>query len=135
MFDHCQIHSRGTGYVAAESRTMADGAQGFVFTHCRLTADAGVHDVFLGRPWRNYSRVVYLECWMGDHIRPEGWNNWNKEAAEQSSWFAEYASDGPGANAAARVKWAKPLTAAEAREFRPEVFLRGADGWNPADAR
>jgi len=33
------------------------------------------------------------------------------------------------------VKWAKPLTAAEAREFRPEVFLRGADGWNPADAR
>jgi len=135
VFDHCQIHSRGTGYVAAESRTMADGAQGFVFTHCRLTADAGVHDVFLGRPWRNYSRVVYLECWMGDHIRPEGWNNWNKEAAEQSSWFAEYASDGPGANAAARVKWAKPLTAAEAREFRPEVFLRGADGWNPADAR
>jgi len=44
VFDHCQIHSRGTGYVAAESRTMADGAQGFVFTHCRLTADAGVHD-------------------------------------------------------------------------------------------
>jgi pectinesterase len=132
VFDHCQIHSRGAGYVAAESRTMADGAQGFVFTHCRLTADAGVHDVFLGRPWRNYSRVVYLECWMGDHIRPEGWNNWNKEAAEQSSWFAEYGSDGPGANAAARVKWAKPLTAAEARDFRPEVFLRGADGWNPA---
>jgi len=132
VFDHCQIHSRGAGYVAAESRTMADGAQGFVFTHCRLTADAGVHDVFLGRPWRNYSRVVYLECWMGDHIRPEGWNNWNKEAAEQSSWFAEYGSDGPGGNAAARVKWAKPLTAAEARDFRPEVFLRGADGWNPA---
>jgi pectinesterase len=103
-----------------------------VFTHCRLTADAGVHDVFLGRPWRNYSRVVYLECWMGDHIRPEGWNNWNKEAAEQSSWFAEYASDGPGANAAARVKWAKPLTAAAARDFSPEIFLRGADGWNPA---
>jgi pectinesterase len=133
VFDHCQIHSRGAGYIAAVSRTMPDGAQGFVFTHCRLTADAGVHDVFLGRPWRNYARVVYLECWMGDHIRPEGWNNWNKEAAEQSSWFAEYGSDGPGANAAARVKWAKPLTAAAARDFSPEVFLRGADGWNPVD--
>ena len=134
VFDRCQIHSRGAGYVAAESRTMPDGAQGFVFTHCRLTADPQVHDVFLGRPWRNYARVVYLECWMGDHIRPEGWNNWNKEAAEQSSWFAEYASDGPGANAAARVKWAKPLTAAEAHDFTPEVFLRGSDGWNPVDA-
>jgi len=134
VFDRCQIHSRGAGYVAAESRTMPDGAQGFVFTHCRLTADPQVRDVFLGRPWRNYSRVVYLECWMGDHIRPEGWNNWNKEAAEQSSWFAEYASDGPGANAAARVKWAKPLTAAAARDFTPEIFLRGSDGWNPVDA-
>jgi pectinesterase len=135
VFDRCQIHSRGPGYVAAESRTMADGAQGFVFTHCRLTADPQVHDVFLGRPWRDYSRVVYLECWMGDHIRPEGWNNWNKEAAEQTAWFAEYASDGPGANADARVKWAKPLTAAAAHDFAPEVFLRGTDGWNPVDAR
>jgi pectinesterase len=135
VFDHCEIRSRGPGYVAAESRTMAEGTQGFVFTHCRLTADAGVHDVFLGRPWRNYSRVVYLECWMGDHIRPEGWNNWGKEAAEQTAWFAEYASEGPGGAASGRVKWARQITAAEAREFRPEVFLRGTDAWNPVDAR
>ena len=135
VFDRCEVHSRGAGYIAAVSRTMPEGAQGFVFTHCRLTADPQVHDVFLGRPWRDYSRVVYLECWMGDHIRPEGWNNWNKEAAEQTAWFAEYASDGPGANADARVKWAKPLTAAAAHDFAPEVFLRGTDGWNPVDAR
>jgi pectinesterase len=132
VFDRCEIHSRGAGYVAAESRTMPEGAQGFVFEHCRLTADAGVHDVFLGRPWRNYSRVVYLECSMGDHIRPEGWNNWNKAAAEKTAWFAEYASTGPGGGAAARVKWARQLTAAEARQFRSGVFLRGSDKWNPA---
>jgi len=135
VFEHCDIHSRGAGYVAAQSRTMPDGAQGFVFAHCRLTADGQVHDVFLGRPWRNYSRVVYLECWMGGHIRPEGWNNWGKEAAEQTAWFAEYSSDGPGGAASGRVKWAKPLTAAEARAFSPEVFLSGADGWNPVDAQ
>jgi len=135
VFDRCEIHSRGAGYIAAVSRTMPQGPEGFVFDHCRLTADAGVHDVFLGRPWRNYARVVYLDCWMGDHIRPEGWNNWNKEAAEQTSWFAEYGSDGPGGSAAARVKWAKPLTAEAARAFRPDVFLRGSDGWNPVDRR
>jgi pectinesterase len=72
---------------------------------------------------------------MGDHIRPEGWNNWNKEAAEQTAWFAEYGSDGPGGNAAGRVKWAKPVTAETARAFRLEVFLRGNDGWNPAEGR
>jgi pectinesterase len=135
VFDHCEIRSRGPGYVAAVSRTMPEGQQGFVFTHCRLTADAGVHDVFLGRPWRNYSRVVYLECSMGDHIRPEGWNNWNKEAAEKTAWFGEYASTGPSGVTAARVKWARQLTASEARQFRPEFFLRGNDGWNPAEAR
>ncbi len=135
VFDRCEIHSRGAGYIAAESRTMPEGAQGFVFDHCRLTADAGVHDVFLGRPWRNYSRVVFLDCWMGAHIRPEGWNNWNKEAAEKTAWFAECGSVGPGGSAAGRVKWARQLTAAEAREFSPEVFLRGADGWNPLAAR
>jgi pectinesterase len=135
VFDRCEIRSRGAGYVAAVSRTMPDGAQGFVFTHCRLTADEGVHDVFLGRPWRNYARVVYLECWMGGHIRPEGWHNWNKEAAEKTAWFAEYASEGPGGSAAYRVKWSRQLTAAEADEFRPGVFLRGSDGWNPVEGR
>ncbi|MGB9459010.1 MAG: pectinesterase family protein [Bryobacteraceae bacterium] len=135
VFDRCEIHSRGPGYIAAESRTMPDGAQGFVFDHCRLTADAGVHDVFLGRPWRNYSRVVYLDCWMGEHIRPEGWDNWHKEAAEKTAFFAEYGSEGPGGSAASRVKWARQLSAAEARQFRPGAFLHGSDGWNPLAAR
>jgi pectinesterase len=132
VFDRCEIRSRGAGYIAAVSRTLPEDAQGFVFTHCRLTADAGVTGVFLGRPWRNYARVVYLECAMGDHIRPEGWDNWNKVAAEKTAWFAEYLSSGPGGATDARVKWAHQLTAAEAGRFRPEVFLRGTDGWNPA---
>jgi pectinesterase len=135
VFDRCEIRSRGAGYIAAVSRTMAEGPQGFVFTHCHLTADAGVQDVFLGRPWRNYARVVYLECAMDAHIRPEGWNNWNKEAAEKTAWFGEYLSTGPGGAAGPRVKWARQLTAVEARQFRPGVFLRGDDGWNPAEGR
>jgi pectinesterase len=135
VFERCEIHSRGAGYIAAVSRTMPEGPTGFVFNRCRLAADDGVHDVYLGRPWRNYARVVYLDCWMGDHIRPEGWHNWGKEAAEKTASFAEYASEGPGGGAAGRVKWAKQLTEAEAREFRPEVFLRGSDGWNPAGGR
>jgi pectinesterase len=72
---------------------------------------------------------------MGGHIRPEGWHNWNKEAAEKTAWFAEYASEGPGGSAAYRVKWSRQLTAAEADEFRPGVFLRGSDGWNPVEGR
>jgi len=118
VFDHCQIHSRGTGYVAAESRTMADGAQGFVFTHCRLTADAGVHDVFLGRPWRNYSRVVYLECWMGDHIRPRVGTTGTKKPPNRVRGLPNTPRWSRRQRGRPR-EVAKPLTAAEAREFRP----------------
>jgi len=135
VFDHCEIHSRGPGYIAAVSRTMRESATGFVFSHCRLTADEGVQNVFLGRPWRLYARAVYLDCWMGDHIRPEGWDNWNKLEAEKTAWFGEAGSEGPGAKPADRVRWAHKLTAEEAARFRADVFLAGSDGWNPARPR
>lgn len=125
-FDHCTIHSRGPGYIAAVSRTMPSGNDGFVFDHCRLTADPGLTGVYLGRPWRLYARVVFLNCWMGEHIRPAGWNNWNKPEAEKDSFFAEFASEGPGGNMDHRVPWAHPLTAAEAAEIR-------AAEWKPAE--
>jgi pectinesterase len=131
VFERSEICSRGAGFIAAVSRTLPAGPEGFVFDHCKLTAGEGVREVALGRPWRLYARVVYLNCWMGEHIRPEGWNNWNKPEAEKDSFFAEYGSEGPGAKMAERVAWAHALTASEAARFRGGVFLRGADGWNP----
>jgi pectinesterase len=135
VFERCEIHSRGPGYIAAVSRTMPAGPEGFVFDHCRLTAEPDVRGVALARPWRLYARVVFLDCWMGDHIRSEGWDNWKKPEAEKASFFAESGSTGPGAESARRVRWAHALTAAEAANFRPEAFLRGADGWNPGARR
>jgi len=133
VFDRCEIHSRGDGYIAAESRTTADGSGGFVFYQCKLTGENTVHNVYLGRPWRPYSRVVYIDCWMGGHIRPEGWNNWDDVENEKTSWFAEFGSSGPGAHPGERAAWAWPLSAAGVAAFRPEKFLRGNDHWNPAN--
>jgi pectinesterase len=131
VFERCEIHSRGAGYIAAVSKTMPVGPEGFVFDHSKLTADEGVKGVALARPWRLYARVVYLNCWMGDHIVPAGWNNWNKPEAEKDSFFGEFDSEGPGGNVSQRVPWAHPLTAAEAAKFRADVFLTGTDHWNP----
>jgi len=130
VFDHCEIHSRGSGFIAAQSRMRADEATGFVFRSCRLTGAPGSR-VYLGRPWRSCSRVVFLECWMGDHIRPAGWDNWGNPANEKTVWFAELGSTGPGADVAKRAPWARTITAADAASFRPERFLKGLDGWNP----
>ena len=152
VFDRCEIHSRGSGYIAAVSRTSPDEPTGFVFRDCRLTGDPGLRrdnqarteaaetpfpardsgkGVFLGRPWRDYARTVYLNCWMGAHIRPEGWDNWGIPAREKTAWFGELGSSGPGADPAARAAWAHIVTPELAASFAPDVFLNGRDGWNP----
>jgi pectinesterase len=117
LFEDCEIHSKGQGYVTAQSRLADTPATGYVFRHCRLTGSNTGNGVYLGRPWRPYARVVYIDCWLGEHIRPQGWDNWRNPENEKTAWFAEYHSTGPGANAGSRVGWSKQLTAREAEEF------------------
>jgi pectinesterase len=57
---------------------------------------------------------------MGKHITPAGWDNWKNEANEKTARYAEYNSTGPGANAAARVKWSRQLTKEEAEKITIE---------------
>jgi pectinesterase len=87
--------------------------------------------VTLGRPWRPYARVLYLDCRMGSHIDPKGWGNWNDPDREKTAFYAEADSTGPGASRAARVSWARTLSDAEKREFETRRFLAGSDNWNP----
>jgi len=125
IFEDCTIHSKGPGYVTAHYRTSNEEDTGFVFLHCRLTGkDTG--RVYLGRPWRPYARVVFINCWLGDHIRAEGWDNWRDPAREKTASFAEYKSKGPGANPSTRVAWSRQLTDREAAEFSRELFFSRA---------
>jgi pectinesterase len=145
VFDRCEIRSKNGGYVTA-ANTPQDKPFGLVFLDCKLTGDptpwvnptntaAATPSkkplAFLGRPWRPYASVAYLNCWMGDHIRPEGWNNWRNPTNELTARFAEYNNTGPGANPAARCKWAKQLTKEKAEKITSESVLGGSDGWNP----
>ena len=130
VFENCTIHSKTDGYIAAPMRFAADEPSGLVFIKSKLTAENTVKGVYLGRPWRDYGRTVYLETEMGAHIRAEGWHHWQPER-EKTAYFAEYKSTGSGANDAARVKWSHQLTAQEAEQFTAEKFLKGTDNWNP----
>jgi len=123
VFQNCTIHSKGAGYVTAHYRTSNEETTGFVFVRCRLTGQDTGRGVYLGRPWRPYARVVFIDCWLGSHIRPEGWDNWRDPAREKTAWFAEHNSKGPGANPAGRVAWSKQLTAVEAADFSRERFF------------
>ena len=85
----------------------------------------------LGRPWRPYASVTYLNCELGDHIKPGGWDNWRNPTNELTARFSEYNSTGPGANPDQRFKWAKQLTKAEAEKITIKSVLGGSDAWKP----
>lgn len=126
-FENCDIYSKADSYITAAS-TPKDTAFGFVFDRCKLQASQQATKVFLGRPWRIYAKTVFINCEMGDHIVPAGWNNWNKPEAEKTAFYAEYRSVGKGANAAMRVGWSHQLTKRQALKYTRENIL-GKEKW------
>ncbi|HYD85808.1 MAG TPA: pectinesterase family protein, partial [Opitutus sp.] len=120
-FERCHIHCLADGYITAAS-TPKDAPHGFVFADCKITGANNVK-TYLGRPWRDFAKTVFLRTEMSDVVRPAGWDNWNKPHAEQTSYYAEYASTGPGASPTTRVAWAKVLTEEDAASLTPANVL------------
>lgn len=133
VFENCHIHSKGDGYITAPMRFAADERSGFVFLRSKLTSENTSKGIYLGRPWRDYGRSVFINTKMDAAIRPEGWHHWEPQR-EKTAYLAEYGSTGAGANPEARVSWAKKLTDADVKQFSVEYFLGGRDGWDPTRA-
>lgn len=133
FFDRCRIECLGNGYITAAS-TPETERFGYVFSRCQITgADEKVR-TYLGRPWRDFAKVAFVNCEMSEVVRPEGWNNWGKPEREKTTTYAEGGSTGPGAAPDKRVSWAKKLTSEEIAELTPVKVLGGADGWDPTKA-
>lgn len=128
-FENCHIHCVGNGYVTAAS-TPENTPYGYVFSHCTIDAATNVQ-TFLGRPWRLYASVTYLDCYLSEAVRPPGWFDWNKPQAHTTARYAEFNSTGPGADPTNRVDWAKQLTPMEARKITIDKVLGGEDQWVP----
>jgi pectinesterase len=131
VFDDTEIHIIRPGYLTAQSRTAADQPTGYVFLHTRIAAaDLGGREFFLGRPWRPFSRVVFLDSEMPASLSPQGWTPWSKGASLQEAFYAERGSTGPGARVDLRLLGTRQLSAGEAAQFMPKQFLAGSDHWN-----
>jgi pectinesterase len=146
-FENCEIHSRNGGHVTAAS-TPQEHPFGYVFANCRLTGDTIAWNpattnpastqpgkvtpmADLGRPWRAYASVTFLNCEMGAHIKPEGWNNWRQASNESTARYSEYRSTGPGANPEKRAPWSHQLTEEQASKITVATVLGGEDAWKP----
>ena len=132
LFEDCIIHSKRNSYVTAAS-TPKEAKYGYVFKHCKLTAEPGVDKVYLGRPWRPYAYTLFIECELGKHIVSAGWHNWGKQSNEETARYMEYKNTGEGANASERVAWSKQLTKKEAEAVTVDAIFRTQSNWNPID--
>jgi pectinesterase len=132
VFADDEVHIIRTGYVTAQSRTSADAGTGFVFIHARVTdGDLDGKQFFLGRPWRPFSRVVFLSSELPEGLNLQGWSPWKKGGSLEMAFYGERGNTGAGAGMNERAQGSHALTAEEAAQFVPERFLAGDDHWNP----
>jgi pectinesterase len=129
FFERCHVHCLRNGYITAASTYDYD-KYGFVFSNCKVTG-ASDAKTYLGRPWRDFSAVTYLNTEMSEVVRPEGWQNWNLPEREKTSRYAEFNSKGPGANPKGRVAWSRQLSKSQASAITVKKVLAGNDQWNP----
>ena len=126
-FEQCHIHSNKNSQITAAS-TPETIAFGYVFNDCVLTADTGLLKVSLGRPWRPYACVAYIHCYIGRHIMPQGWANWNNTEHYKTARYTEYKNYGPGASTAERLSWTHQLSDEAAKNYTIKKVL---EGWDP----
>ena len=131
-FEDCDIISRNGyndskhevyGYCTAAS-TYEGLKYGYVFENCRFLNDGcPERSVYLGRPWREHARTVLINCYLGEHIREEGFHDWGKTDAHDSILYAEYGSEGPGASGE-RASFVRSLNEGDAGEYSRDAFMK-----------
>lgn len=136
FFHRCTIHAiaHKTVFLTAQSKHYPSEESGYVFDHCKVTSDPEVGTIFLGRPWRAYSTVIFLNSELDNKIDPAGWSEWHAEETHrlETAFYAEYQSTGPGANPARREPHSKQVTPEEADRYSVARFMAGKDGWSPS---
>ncbi|WP_425995706.1 pectinesterase family protein [Caulobacter sp. DWR1-3-2b1] len=135
VFERCHLHAIGHDgvFFTAQSRLTPEQDSGYIFDRAKVTVDPKATGVFLGRAWRPYATVVFLNAKLGRGLESKGWREWTPGKTEtwKTAYFAEYRSRGAGANLNAREPWTHQLTKAQTAKWSMPAYLRGADGWTP----
>jgi pectin methylesterase-like acyl-CoA thioesterase len=131
VFDRCEIHTMPhvMDTITAQSRVRPEEDSGYVFRDCTVTAEPGSQDILLGRPWRAYSTVIFLNADFKAPLDPAGWKEWNGALA--TSDYAEYDSHGDAGDVSKRIAPSKQLTKADVAKYSTKAWLAGTDGWDP----
>ncbi|XP_039117588.1 probable pectinesterase/pectinesterase inhibitor 51 [Dioscorea cayenensis subsp. rotundata] len=130
-----------TNAVTAQGRTDPSQPTGFVFLGCTVNGTDDYtalyqkkprsHRNYLGRPWKEYARTVFIQCLLAKIVKPEGWLPWRGDFALATLFYGEFGSSGPGANSSARVSWSTAIPAEHVGAYSVKNFIQG-DEWIPS---
>ncbi|RDX84130.1 putative pectinesterase/pectinesterase inhibitor 47, partial [Mucuna pruriens] len=143
VFQSCTIFARKPlpnqkNAVTAQGRTDPSQNTGISIQNCRIDAspdlvlDLNSTKTYLGRPWKLYSRTVFMQSYIGELIQPSGWLEWNGTDGLNTLFYGEYDNFGPGSDTSNRVQWGgyTLLNATQALNFTVVNFNLG-NTWLP----
>ncbi|KAF8014891.1 hypothetical protein BT93_H0630 [Corymbia citriodora subsp. variegata] len=143
VFQNCNLYPRlpmsgQSNMITAQGRTDVNQNTGTSIQNCIIKATSDLASsntsvqTYLGRPWKLYSRTVYMQSFMDSLINPAGWQIWDGDFALSTLYYAEYNNTGPGSNTTNRVTWPgyHVINATDAANFTVSSFLLG-DDWIP----
>ncbi|KAK4425282.1 putative pectinesterase 29 [Sesamum alatum] len=131
VYEKCSISvvagtlNGAAGYITAQGRSSANDTNGFVFKECNIFGNG---KTFLGRPWRDYARVLFYNSSMSDIVVPQGWDPWFTAAHVERLSFAEVDCWGLGSDISRRVSWANRLNKTQLEQLTSISYIN-YDGW------
>ncbi|XP_030471059.2 pectinesterase 2-like [Syzygium oleosum] len=144
VFQNCNIYARNppnkVNTVTAQGRTDPNQNTGISIHNCKVTAASDLKSVqssvktYLGRPWQEYSRTIFMMTYLDSLINSAGWMEWDGDFALDTLYYGEYMNTGPGSSTANRVTWVGYhviTSATEASKFTVGSFIAGGS-WLPS---
>ncbi|KAE8694124.1 putative pectinesterase/pectinesterase inhibitor 64 [Hibiscus syriacus] len=129
--------------VTAHGRTDPAQSTGLVFQNCLINgteeymkyyySKPKVHKNFLGRPWKEFSRTVFINCVMEALINPNGWMPWKGDFALKTLFYGEFGNTGPGSILSNRVPWSTQIPSQHIQSYSVQNFIQG-DQWIPTSS-
>ncbi|OIW18171.1 hypothetical protein TanjilG_31291 [Lupinus angustifolius] len=126
--------------ITAHGRTDPAQATGLVFQNCLINgtkeylalyhSNPKVHKNFLGRPWKMYSRTVFIHCKMDAIVTPQGWSPWQDDFALKTLYYGEFENSGPGSGVSQRVPWSSKVPPEHVLAYSAQNFIQG-NSWIP----